>query len=155
METVVSISVLGSVAAVFIPAFVSDLRASRLSEPLDGLKHIGARATALALERPASNAYPDSVGLTPANVPQDGSVQDPEGTWDHPTWKLLEFGFEGPHYYAFSFQSKRRDGASSFVAKAHGDLDGDGLYSTFEIRGSVKRGQEPVLSPVEMDREIE
>lgn len=155
IESVVAVSVLGSVAAVFVPAFVKDLRASRLSEPLDGLKHISARATALALERPAQKPYPASVGLTPAEVPKGESVADREGTWSHPTWQALEFGFDRPHYYSFSFESQNKPNGSHFVARAHGDLDGDGIHSRFEIHGSMKPNEEPQVSAIEMDREIE
>ena len=155
LESVASVSILGSVIAVFIPAFASNLHASRLSEPLDGLKHIGARASALADERPASDAYPPSVGLTPSSVPSGVSVEDAEGTWEHPTWKLLEFRQPSLHYYAFSFQSENRPTGSSFVARAHGDLDGDGVFSNFEIRGSKRSGEDASLSHVSMDREIE
>ena len=144
MEMAVCVSLAGSVAAAFVPTFVSDLRASRMSESLDGLKHIGARATAIAEAGSASQGYyPASVGLTPESVPQSGGMEDVEGTWDHPTWRALEFRFDGPHYYAFAFQSTNKPAGASFVARAHGDLDGDGLYSTFEIRAPTGPRRDP------------
>ena len=54
-----------------------------------------------------------------------------------------------PHAYAFSFEST--SGGSAFVAQARGDLDGDGVLSTFEIRGRSGRDgaadPEPTVLP--------
>jgi hypothetical protein len=155
METIVLLSVTGCVAAVFVPAFVRNLEASRLAEPLEGLRAIGARATLLANERGADQAYPPSVGLTPAEIPAGQSVVDPEGTWDDPTWQLLGFEQLRPHYFAFAFDSNTSKTGSSFTARAHGDLDGDGLSSTFKLSGEFAAGDEAVLYPLEMDREVE
>jgi hypothetical protein len=78
--------------------------------------------------------------------PRGKKEADLPGTWDTPTWKALAFrpAAEGvPHAYAFSFEST--SGGSAFVAQAHGDLDGDGVLSTFEIRG--RSGREGVSPP--------
>ena len=59
------------------------------------------------------------------------------GTWDSPTWTALGFRAspEGtPHAVAFAFEAQGPTRAT-FVAQAHGDLDGNGVTSTFEIRG--------------------
>jgi hypothetical protein len=42
-----------------------------------------------------------------------------------------------------------------FTARALGDLDGDGLFSTFKLEGEVVAGGAPVLFPLEMNREVE
>ena len=65
------------------------------------------------------------------------------------------FRFVTPHAFAFNFQSLCANDQSSFVARAHGDLDGDGLLSTFEIRGSVKADGEPEMSSLDVWREVE
>jgi hypothetical protein len=44
---------------------------------------------------------------------------------------------------------------ATFRAVAHGDLDGDGSLSTFEIRGESRDGSEPVVSALTMSREVE
>jgi hypothetical protein len=84
--------------------------------------------------------------LTPAAPPRGKKEADPPGTWEHPTWKALAFrpSPEGvPHAYAFSFDGQ----PAAFVAQARGDLDGDGILSTFEIRGSARAGQKPEVAP--------
>jgi hypothetical protein len=155
VETALVIAVAGSVLAVMVPAFARNLHASRLAEPIDGLNRIATRANAIAAARPAAMAYPASVGLTPEQVPRGQEHLDPPGTWDHPTWRTLGFEWTVPHHYSFEFLSENRPGQALFEAKAHGDLDGDGVFSSFEIAGESKDGSEPMLYPLESYREVE
>jgi hypothetical protein len=80
---------------------------------------------------------------------------DPPGTWDHPTWRLLDFRAEEPHAYSFSFTSENGEQAARFEATARGDLDGDGNTSTFVIAGGYARGGAPRTEPVALHREVE
>jgi len=41
-----------------------------------------------------------------------------------------------PQYFQYEYEAT----ATTFVARAHGDLNGDGVLSTFEIRGEVVGG---------------
>jgi len=151
----VVVSLGGTVAATMIPTFLRNVHASRMSEPVEGLKRIAARATLRASGLPTESAYPESVPFTPEVTPRAELVLDPPGTWDAPTWRALDFGFDAPHGYSFSFESKNGEASSSFTARARGDLDGDGVTSSFEISGSVVRGGEPTVQPLEVHREVE
>ena len=145
VEIAIGIALAGSLAAVAIPAFVRELHASRFVEPTDGLARIGAAALAYADE---NGRFPDSAPLTPASPPRGERTADPPGTWESPTWQALGFQpvAEGvPHAYAFSFDAPRP--AEGFVAQARGDLDGDGLLSTFEIRGLLRPGEKAAVVP--------
>ncbi|HVW25798.1 MAG TPA: hypothetical protein VHC69_10530 [Polyangiaceae bacterium] len=155
LEAASGFSILGSVLAVAIPAFVRNVHASRLVEPIEGLNHIAARAAAIAASEPAETAYPESVGLTPEQVPRGGAVTDPPGTWDNPTWRLLGVEYTTAHSYSFAFESRDAPGKATYRAVAHGDLDGDGLLSTFEVSGESSDGSEPITSPMESRREVE
>jgi hypothetical protein len=155
LQVALLVSLLGSVLAVFVPAFAKNLRISRMVEPMDGLAKIGARATMLAATRPITEAYPASVGRTPEEVPRGTSVQDAGDVWLHPTWKELGFSPTQPHFYSFQFDSKNGPKRSKFTARAVGDLDGDGIFSQFEVSGEVASGEAPVLNPIEIDREVE
>lgn len=156
IELAIGAALLGSLAAVAIPAFVKELHASRFVEPTDGLARLGALAVAHA---EANDRFPDSAPLTPAAPPRGKKEADPTGTWDHPTWKALGFRAspEGvPHAYSFSFESAK---GSAFVAQARGDLDGDGILSTFEIKGTMRGGdakpKAEVLPGMTIDAELE
>ena len=155
VETVTVIAVAGSVLAATIPAFVTNLHASRLAEPVEALNQIAQRATMHAVGRPAAMAYPGTVALTPSRVPAGQRVVDPSGTWDHPTWRRLDFHLPGPHYFAYEFETRVVPGGSAFSVRAHGDLDGDGVYSTFEISGESRAGDEPKIGELRVYREVE
>jgi type IV pilus assembly protein PilA len=155
LEVASGVAIVGSILAVSVPAFVRNLHASRLIEPIDGLERIAVRATALAAGRPAEFAYPPSAEQAPEQVPRGKPVTDPAQTWDRPTWRSLDFSFTLPHSYSFAFESHNTPGHATFYAVSHGDLDGDGLESTFEISGESKDGQEPTIFPMESHREVE
>jgi len=155
LELAVAVSLAGTIAATMIPTFLRNLHASRLSEPVDGLKRIAAHATLRAAGLPPESAYPASAPFTPAITPRGELVLDAPGTWDSPTWRTLDFSFDAPHAYSFAFESSNSDSRSTFTARARGDLDGDGVTSSFAISGSVERGAEPKLEPMEINREVE
>ncbi len=145
----------GSALAIFVPAFVKNVHASRLVEPLDGLSRLSGRAAQLADAAPQASAYPESAPLTPSNVPRGELVKDPPGTWSHPTWRVLDFSFEAPHAYGFELSTKNAPDVSRYTATARGDLDGDGVLSRFEVSGFVKPGLPPETAPLEVVREVE
>jgi hypothetical protein len=143
IELALGVSLLGCIAAVAIPTFIREVHASRLVEPTDGLARLGAGAVAWA---EAHGRFPDSAPLTPAAVPRGKKEVDPPGTWDGPTWKALEFRAapeNTPHAYSFAFEST----GTTFVARARGDLDGDGILSLFETRGRIAPGEGPRVDP--------
>jgi hypothetical protein len=155
VEAALAFAIGGSVLAVFLPPFVRNLHASRLTEPLDALHRLSARAAALADAAPVLQAYPGPAPLTPAQVPRGELVVDPPGTWAHPTWRLLDFSMDAPHAFSFDFNSANSAERSTFSATARGDLDGDGVQSTFQIGGAVRPGSPPETFPLEVTREVE
>jgi hypothetical protein len=155
VQAAAAVAVLASLLAAGIPTFVNNLQASRLAEPMDGLGKLAARASVLAAVSPVEVAYPSSAPLTPQVVPQGTTVRDEPGTWSHPTWRTLDFGFDVPHRFSFEFTSQLGQETSTFVAIAQGDLDADGNQSRFSLAGEVRRGAEPSVGALEMVREIE
>ncbi len=150
----------GSLLAIAVPAFVQNLAYSKLSEPMDGLDRMVTNAVAYSEGRPQNISFPPSAPLTPAEVPRGETVVDPPEVWMHLTWLSLDFRFEEgeAHAYSFRFDSAldNTTGAMRFVATAHGDLDGDGVLSTFEVRGERLPGQPArVLPGMFIDRELE
>jgi hypothetical protein len=158
----------GSVVAVAVPTFFQNLSASKLSEPIEGLDRMVTSAVAYAARHPQEISFPPSAPLTPAEVPRGVRVVDPPEAWQHLTWLALDFGFDPcakrppscgtPHAFSFKFDSEL-DPATQvmrFTATAHGDLDGDGIVSTFEVRGERAPGQGArVLPGMFIDREVE
>ncbi len=150
--------VAGSVLAVAVPGFIRNLSASKLSEPIDGLDHIVTSAMTYAETHAQEISFPPSAPLTPSQVPRGVRAPDPPEAWEHLTWKCLDFGFTEPHAFAFQYTSELDPAtqAMRFTATAHGDLDGDGMLSTFEVKGERAPGQGPrVLPGMFVDREVE
>ncbi len=148
----------GSLLAVAVPAFFRNLSASKLSEPIEGLDRMVVSALAYAETHPQEISFPPPAPLTPAQVPRGIRAADPPEAWEHLTWRSLGFGFDEPHAFAFKFDSDTDPVTQGmrFTATAHGDLDGDGLLSTFEVRGERLPGQRPrVLPGMFIDREVE
>lgn len=161
VELAIAFALVGSLLAIVVPTFAREIHASRTVEPVDGLHRIGAAAVAYARDHAVAEAFPPTAPLTPPVVPRGKCVPDAPGLWDQPTWRALEFtpGPEGsPHCFAFSFDSTLSPARSFFRAQAHGDLDGDGVPSTFEITGHDVAGDAagPAVDPgMYIDSEIE
>lgn len=147
----------GSLVAVAVPAFVRDLSASKLTEPVDGLARLMRASVSYAASRPQDYSFPPSAPLTPSAVPRARRDADPPEAWEHLTWKSLGFRFDQPHAFAFEFRSDVDTAHTArFTASAHGDLDGDGVLSTFEVRGERAPGQPARAIPgMFIDREVE
>jgi hypothetical protein len=153
VEAAVLFAVAGSVFAVAVPEFIRGLQASRLAEPVDGLKRIAAAAVSLAS---SGAGFPASAPLTPSDVPRGTRAEDPQGVWEHPTWRALSFGFDHPHAFSFAFDSTQGPGGQShFRAVAQGDLDGDGVTSTFEVKGEADSSGARIVPGMYVDREVE
>lgn len=155
VEAALLFAIGGSLLAVTVPTFVKNLHASRMSEALDGLEQLTTRALVLSDSAPLSSAFPASCPLTPERVPRATLTTDPPHAWNHPTWRLLAFEFKTPHAYAFQFTSENGPQVSRFSVEAHGDLDGDGVLSTFRSGGSIRPGQAPQRDVLEVSREVE
>jgi hypothetical protein len=161
IELAIGFALLGSLLAVVVPAFVHAVHASRLAEPIDGLHRIGQAAIARAEGQPVARAFPSSAPLTPASPPRGRCAPDPPDAWEQPTWRALDFRPAAPglpHCFAFQFDSTPGPQRSTFRATAHGDLDGDGILSTFEVVGQSVEGDSrgPVLEPgMFVDSEVE
>jgi hypothetical protein len=126
-----------------------------VSEATSGVSRIALSAASLLQSANSIDVLPESVPLTPSKVARGTRVKDPVGTWDHPTWRALEFGFEEAHAYSFAFQAQKGPGPAKFLALAHGDLDGDAALSTIQLEGSFVPGAAPTLSPMDVQHEIE
>lgn len=143
IELGIGFALAGSIAAVAVPTFIREVHASRFVEPVRGLERLAASAVAYA---EAHGHFPESAPLTPPVPPRGKKEADPPEIWDAPTWAALDFrpAPEGvPHAYSFEFEST----GDTFIARARGDLDGDGIFSLFEVRGAMGPGVAPHVVP--------
>ena len=124
------------VLAVFVPTFVRRIRTNKISEATELLEEMSRRTRAYyeTSWAPGSEAcLPSAAGPTPAT---------PTAVDGRDTWQALSFQPDHPVRFSYSFLPSRDgcgidDTESSVVLRARGDLDGDGVLSTFERRASV------------------
>jgi hypothetical protein len=158
LEGAIGFAIVGSILMVGVPAFVHELHASKQVEATSGIETMAALAVVYADGKPIEMAFPLSAPLTPAVVAKGTREVDPPNAWDHPTWKALGFRpvAEGaPHAYSFEFDPFLSVTRSTFRAVAHGDLDGDGTQSTFEVRGTADHDGARVEPGMMVDAELE
>lgn len=127
VEIAATISVLACTLVVLIPSCARSVRMSRTAEATENLELIS-RAFALHANDPGV-VLPTP--LTPALVPRGSAMSDAPGTWDHPTWRALGFSIPEDNAHWFSYMLDTRDPGREVQAIAHGDLDGDGVLSTY------------------------
>ncbi len=143
LELAVVFAVIGTALAAGVPSCLRAIRLSRTAEASESLEQLTV-AGALYLEQ-KNAAKLVSTPTTPAQVPAGKPVSDAEGTWAHPTFKALGFEPPQPHWYAYRVEIDP-DIATPLRAVAHGDLDGDGVLSTFS-RTLGREGNQIVVRP--------
>jgi Tfp pilus assembly protein PilE len=164
VEVAVIVSVIGVLLAVAIPTLARSVRSSKVAEASEQLERLyQAVAAYYAMPRVAANGatlycLPSAAGPAPSIPSESPVVVDftAANTPGAATWSALGFT---PHValryrYTFSSTAPGCSAAASgraglLTLRAEGDLDGDGVYSTFERRAALgARGQllpEPVL----------
>lgn len=126
----------------------SDCLPSRAQEARDGVERIYTAAREYYLSRSGGRlqaSFPQlSAGPTPplGACCKNGGMCDPDPIlWAGPEWRALAFSVEQPHSYSFEYRVTQASGPNaSFTARAIGDLDCDGEYSTFQMIGDLNQG---------------
>jgi type II secretory pathway pseudopilin PulG len=151
IEVALLLSLLSVVLAVFVPTFLRRVRTNKVNEASELLQAISHRTRAYyetAWSSSERHCLPKAAGPTPPTPtvdPQDVDFFSPEEPGS-PTWRALDFQPDRPVRFSYSFVPNRDgcllDEAGDSVAvvlRAQGDLDGDGVRSTFEHRAVVDR----------------
>ena len=151
-EMAIAVVVLTILALVAVPAFIKYQRKAKLSEALDMLDKIYKGAadyyTTPRFERHTASKldcqFPDAQAQTPVegscctgqDTDNDDRCDANPANWNSNTWSSLKFQISEAHYFVYSFTSNGlADTEAQFTAMANGDLDCDGVYSTFQRYG--------------------
>ncbi|MDQ3034383.1 MAG: hypothetical protein M3Y87_18390 [Myxococcota bacterium] len=153
-----SVAVCGMLAAIAVPSFMSYVRRAKTGEATTNVR---ALATAVAVAYEMEHVRPDGSFATrelPPSLPRTPATASSERRmWPavaDPGWRELGFEPADPIYYSYEY-ARDPDGRG-FVARAFGDLDGDGAESRFEVRGTVDASTgELVLEPIAITDELE
>jgi hypothetical protein len=84
----------------------------------------------------ASYRFP-SAGLTPAHVPCGKTPHLPDPKLWEGGWKELGFAINDRFRYRYQILSTGVGPEAAFTIRAHGDLNCDGVHSTYERKGSL------------------
>ena len=76
-------------------------------------------------------------------IPAATRYQSTSDEWRTAGWRCLKFSSESPQYYSYRYE---RTSPTAFVAVAEGDLDGDGVTSSFSLGGAIA-GAEVIHAP--------
>ena len=148
IELMIVVAIIGILAAVAIPAYARYIRRSKTTEPLLNLRKMfdaatlyyqGERSDAVGnvLAKQFPSPRPDTPPLGFCCVSPGGKCVPSPLYWSNPTWQALHFGVDDPFYYSYQFVSAGTDRTATFDAVAHGDLNCDTSYSTYERSGSI------------------
>jgi len=159
------IPVLGVMAALSIYGVRRYLQSAKTSEVKNNVGEI-ARAAVAAYER-ESTELPAQRGMAahklcdsastpvPRVVPMGKKYQPSPADWEidkatNAGFACLRFSSLSPQYYQYDYKAT----PTGFVVTATGDLDGDGVTSTFTLRGTVV-GVQVRMSNLEVTNEFE
>jgi hypothetical protein len=149
VEAAILLCLLGVVLAVFVPTFLRRVRANKIIEASELLSEMSKLASAYYSTSWGSgkrHCLPPSAGPTPAEPTVDARRVDffsPDVAGGK-TWEALGFQPSRPTRYSYSYVPGQagcdligKEGLDPIRFHAEGDLDGDGVRSSFELRATL------------------
>ena len=91
-------------------------------------------------------AFCGSAAAVPGTIPAGQKYQSQASDWSAggsatAGWLCLKFSMDEPQYYSYNYTVSSTDpNSGAFIATANGDLNGNGVYSTFSVSGSAYSG---------------
>lgn len=155
VELMIVVAIIGVLAALAIYGVRKYLLNAKTAEAKEGVGRIakdassaydreGMPAGTLALTSVAGITHrlcPDAA-IVPANKTEIAGqkYQSSPASWTGIGWNCLKFSMKDPQYFQYQYDSSATTGASgtTFIAIAHGDLNGDTVTSTFTMGGSIQ-----------------
>jgi type IV pilus assembly protein PilA len=104
----------------------------------------GAHALCASASRPVPEGIRYVSGAKYQSAPGDWTVDAARNAG----FACLKFSLDSPQYYMYSYRAVGRSSpGDSFEATAQGDLNGDGVLSTFTVKGHIEPGGAIAIDP--------
>lgn len=185
IEGSLAVGLIGTFLAVFIPTFFREIHTSKVAEATDMMELIAERAGAYYNTSHETGrgsrrrCLPDGAGPTPdlpseepvpVDFTQAPTLPDPEVEVENAeaeesgveTWLAIGLSTERELRFAYTFEPSRAgcgvmapEDEPLFVVRANGDLDGDGIQSTFEQGYRVRRGSVEPFGVLHINQRVE
>jgi type IV pilus assembly protein PilA len=171
-DPTVVVAIMGILSAIAIPAFVKYTRRAKTSEARIGLAKVFDGVSKYYAEHGRCPSDGEgSAGITPPLaldcndgpggrcVPSETAASPgyyPIEAWtDNPVWSALRFQQEQAHYFHYDVRWNQGPQGCQFTAQAFGDLDDDGIYSTYERAGAANAHGVNAAAGLYIDKEVE
>jgi len=120
-----------------------DAAAAYQTEKMSGAVLAGGTATGLnqSLCTTALKTVPAAKASIAAKKYQSAASEWTSDLTTSTGWRCLKFSMDGAQYFMYGYTATNPTTATgSFKADAYGDLNGDGVLSTFEMQGQLEKG---------------
>ena len=152
IELMIVVAIIGVITSLAIPAFTKYVRRSRVVEAVRSVRAMFDGSVTYYADEHSDRAgiivpkqFPAGAGPTPSapccDQPAGKCPAQPQLFESDATWSAVGFTISDPHYFIFTYASDGSDDGSQFTARANGDLNCNGLMSTFERVGSINAGE--------------
>lgn len=164
VELMIVVAILGVLAAMGVYGVKSYILHARSTEARMVLGRIAKDSTTAYLKPKLASAVIElgsashdilslcgSANAVPSNptMVRSAKYQSTPADWGGSSsvgWTCLQFSLEDPQYFQYDYDATGAQGeGDTFQARAHGDLNADGVYSTFSVSGRIERDAEGMV----------
>jgi hypothetical protein len=78
-----------------------------------------------------------AAGPIPPEVPKGRAILPAAPGFDEPGWRTLRFSQSGPMRFQYTVLTQGEGAGARLIVRALGDLDGDGIYSVYELHAEA------------------
>jgi type IV pilus assembly protein PilA len=161
IELMIVVAIIGVLAVLAIYGVRKYIANAKQAEARNSLGQIAKDAAAEYESETISPGKPDGLCASAStSVPASASMvrgvkyQSAAGDWSvdasrgHAGFACLRFSMDAPQYYMYSYDAVgAKKAGDHFLARANGDLDGDGVMSSFWISGTITPGDVLSIAP--------